>query len=64
MRRRKHKNVRRAVRFFKVLHGFREPYKVLLDGNFVHVMREMAAGDPREKIPQLLGAKCRCFVTK
>lgn len=64
MRRKKHKNVRRAVRFYKVSYGFREPFKVLLDGNFIHVMREMTAGDPKERIPQLLGGQCRCFVTK
>ena len=28
MRRKKHKNARRAVRFFKVTSGFRPPYKV------------------------------------
>ena len=29
MRRKKHKNTRRTVKFFKIHHGFREPYKVL-----------------------------------
>ena len=36
MRRKKHKQTRRAVNFFKVNYGFHEPYKVLLDGNFIH----------------------------
>lgn len=29
MRRKKHKHTRRAVKFYKIHHGFREPYKVL-----------------------------------
>lgn len=36
MRRRKHKHVRRAMAFYRLHFGFREPFKVLLDGNFVH----------------------------
>ena len=28
MRRKKHKHTRRAVKFYKIHHGFREPYKV------------------------------------
>jgi U3 small nucleolar RNA-associated protein 23 len=41
MRRKKHKSVRRHVRFLKINYGFRPPYKVLLDGNFVHAMEAM-----------------------
>lgn len=52
------------MRFYKVTYGFREPYKVLVDGNFVHASLELHAGSPAERIEQLLGAKCRCFVTK
>ena len=36
MRQKRNKRVRRAVQFYKVAHGFKEPYKVLLDGNFLH----------------------------
>ena len=32
MRRDKHKHTRRAVRFYRVHHGFREPFKVLTKG--------------------------------
>lgn len=31
MRRKKHKHTRRSVAFYKVHHGFREPYKVSKD---------------------------------
>ena len=41
MRRKKHKATRRALRFYRISHGFRQPYKVLLDGNFVHALQEM-----------------------
>lgn len=36
MRRRKHKHARRSMAFYRVQFGFREPFKVLLDGNFLH----------------------------
>jgi len=38
MRRKKHKSTKKAVRFYKINYGFRPPYKVLLDGNFVHAV--------------------------
>lgn len=41
MRRKKHKNVRRTVRFYRINYGFRPPYKVLLDGNFEHALQAM-----------------------
>lgn len=41
MRRKKHKHTRRALRFYRISFGFRPPYKVLLDGNFVHALDQM-----------------------
>lgn len=41
MRRKKHKHVSRTLRFFKMQHGFRAPYKVLADGNFVVAARNL-----------------------
>lgn len=38
MRRKKQKHLRRALRFYKINHGFRAPFKVLVDGNFVNAM--------------------------
>lgn len=40
MRVKKHKHTRKAVQFYKINYGFHDPYKVLLDGNFVHATRE------------------------
>ena len=41
MRRKKHKHTRRALRFYRIQHGFRPPYKVLVDGYFVHALEAM-----------------------
>lgn len=41
MRRKKHKHTKRAVKFFKINFGFRAPYKVLVDGNFVHAVTSL-----------------------
>lgn len=42
MRRKKHKHTRRSVAFYKVHHGFREPYKVSRDKT--HAFVEMSIG--------------------
>ena len=34
MRRLKHKHTRRTVKFYKIVHGFREPFKVCRDVDF------------------------------
>ncbi len=39
MRRKKHKQTRRATNYYRINYGFHEPYKVLLDGNFIHATR-------------------------
>lgn len=36
MKVKRQKQVRKTIRFYKVCFGFKEPYKVLLDGNFIH----------------------------
>ena len=41
MRRKKHKHTRRAVRFYRINFGFRPPYKVLMDGNFVNAVESL-----------------------
>lgn len=64
MRRKKHKNTRRIVSFYRLNHGFREPFKVLLDGNFVHAAVQSNMMDLREHIPKLLGGKCKIYTTQ
>lgn len=41
MRRKKQKHTRRTLRFYRIQYGHRPPYKVLLDGNFVHALESM-----------------------
>ena len=41
MRRKKHKQTRKAVRFYKINYGFRSPFKVIMDGNFVHALEAL-----------------------
>lgn len=38
MRQKKHKKTTRAVSFYRVNYNLHEPFKVLLDGNFIHAM--------------------------
>uniref|UniRef100_A0A1D2A1Z8 UTP23 sensor motif region domain-containing protein n=1 Tax=Auxenochlorella protothecoides TaxID=3075 RepID=A0A1D2A1Z8_AUXPR len=63
MRRRKHKQVRRALRFYRIQHGFRAPFKVLADGNFINAVSVLRNGDPTELLSELLGDKVRVFTT-
>ncbi|GAQ82813.1 PIN domain containing protein [Klebsormidium nitens] len=45
MKVKRQKQVRKTIRFYKVCFGFKEPYKVLLDGNFIHQsVHSQAAG--------------------
>ena len=41
MRRKKQKFVRRTLRFLKINFEFRPPFKILVDGNFVHVWEKL-----------------------
>ena len=64
MRRNRHKHVRKALRFYKINHGFKVPFKVLVDGNFVNALLELKRGDVQDLVPQFLGEKCRIFTTR
>ncbi|KAL4444025.1 hypothetical protein ABPG75_011762 [Micractinium tetrahymenae] len=63
MRRKKHKHTRRALRFYRIRFGFRPPYKVLLDGNFVHALDQMKKGESKDLIARLLGDQVKCYTT-
>mmetsp|Transcript_22526 Transcript_22526/g.31345 ORF Transcript_22526/g.31345 Transcript_22526/m.31345 type:complete len:252 (-) Transcript_22526:268-1023(-) len=60
----RNKNTRKHFSFFCVHSGFREPYKVLVDGNFLHAARETKVGEVAAEIPKLLGGTCKVAVTK
>lgn len=65
MRLKRQKNNRKTVKHYRMTHGFREPFKVLLDSTFVHVCSASdTVGELARAIPRLLGGKCRIFVTK
>ncbi len=64
MRRNRHKQVRKALRFYKINHGFKVPFKVLVDGNFVNALLELKRGEVQDLVPQFLGEKCRVFTTR
>lgn len=63
MRRKKHKHTRRALRFYRISFGFRPPYKVLLDGNFVHALDQMKKGESKDLVARLLGDQVKCYTT-
>ncbi|KFK36356.1 hypothetical protein AALP_AA4G112600 [Arabis alpina] len=64
MRVKRQKKNRRTVRFFTVCFGFRQPYKVLCDGTFVHhlVTNEITPADTA--ISELLGGPVKLFTTR
>mmetsp|Transcript_8856 Transcript_8856/g.18923 ORF Transcript_8856/g.18923 Transcript_8856/m.18923 type:complete len:269 (+) Transcript_8856:108-914(+) len=64
MRRKKHKHTRRAVGFYKVHYGFHEPYKVLLDGNFIHATLTANMGELQPQLAKLLGGRTKLYVTR
>ncbi|ESQ52056.1 hypothetical protein EUTSA_v10017887mg [Eutrema salsugineum] len=64
MRVKRQKKNRRTVRFFTVCFGFRQPYKVLCDGTFIHhlVTNEITPADTA--ISELLGGPVKLFTTR
>mmetsp|Transcript_8342 Transcript_8342/g.23913 ORF Transcript_8342/g.23913 Transcript_8342/m.23913 type:complete len:246 (+) Transcript_8342:87-824(+) len=66
MRRKKHKSTRRTVRFFKISFGFKEPFKVLADGNFLHTYRLACHGQAplQEALSKLLGGSVKVFTSR
>ncbi|KAG2499800.1 hypothetical protein HYH03_002096 [Edaphochlamys debaryana] len=64
MRRKKHKQTRRATNYYRINYGFHEPYKVLLDGNFIHATKAINMSDLATHLPKLLGGTCKLYTTK
>ncbi|KAG2289384.1 hypothetical protein Bca52824_048988 [Brassica carinata] len=64
MRVKRQKKNRRTVRFFTVCFGFRQPFKVLCDGTFVHhlVSKEITPADAA--VSELLGGPVKLFTTR
>ncbi|GLC37585.1 hypothetical protein PLESTB_001670800 [Pleodorina starrii] len=64
MRRKKHKATRRACNYYRINYGFHEPYKVLLDGNFIHATKAINLSELDTHLPKLLGGTCKLYTTK
>uniref|UniRef100_A0A7S0R6F8 PIN domain-containing protein n=1 Tax=Pyramimonas obovata TaxID=1411642 RepID=A0A7S0R6F8_9CHLO len=64
MKLKRQRAARRNFRLYCVYRGLREPYKVLIDGNFLHAVLQMKLGDLNEELPKLLGGTCKLGVTK
>ncbi|XP_042001356.1 rRNA-processing protein UTP23 homolog [Salvia splendens] len=64
MRFTKQKRHRKAVRFFTSCFGFREPFKVLCDGTFVHHLIANLIAPADTALTNILGAPVKIFTTR
>ncbi|KAH7692226.1 U3 small nucleolar RNA-associated protein 23 [Dioscorea alata] len=64
MRVKKQKRHRKAVRFYSACFGFREPYKVLCDGTFVHHLLLHGLVPADNALQRLLGARVLLFSSR
>ncbi|GAA0157140.1 hypothetical protein LIER_14469 [Lithospermum erythrorhizon] len=64
MKVKKQKRHRRAVRFYTACFGFREPFKVLCDGTFVHHLLVNKIVPADTAIANILGAQVKLFTTR
>eukprot|EP00850_Spirogloea_muscicola_P020730 SM000225S07009 [mRNA] locus=s225:14643:16575:+ [translate_table: standard] len=64
MKVRRQKHNRRAVRFLRTCFGFREPFKVLCDGNFLHAALQGRPAGLADALPKLLGGAAKPMVTR
>ncbi|XP_058097749.1 uncharacterized protein LOC131242850 isoform X2 [Magnolia sinica] len=62
MRLKKKKNQRKSVRFYRACFGFREPFKILCDGTFIHHLLRHSI--PLSQLSKLLSSSTKVFVTK
>ncbi|XP_039008257.1 rRNA-processing protein UTP23 homolog [Hibiscus syriacus] len=63
MRFKKQKRIRKAVRFFSVCFGFRQPFKVLCDGTFVHHLLHNDLTPADKALSNCLSAPVKLFTT-
>lgn len=64
MRFKKQKRHRKAVRFFTACFGFREPFKILCDGTFVHHLLANGIAPADTALTNILGAPVKIFTTR
>ena len=58
------KQTRRVVRWYRVSFDFREPFRVFIDGSFLHSCIQKRLGAPRELFSKLLGSEVKVFTSK
>ncbi|GJP46041.1 hypothetical protein CLOM_g5382 [Closterium sp. NIES-68] len=64
MRVKRQREVRRHVRFYRTCCGFREPFKVVCDGTFLHHVTRLKLSPPAASLPKLLGFPTRVHITR
>ncbi|XP_075520894.1 LOW QUALITY PROTEIN: uncharacterized protein LOC142554131 [Primulina tabacum] len=64
MRVKKQKRHRRAVRFYTACYGFREPFKILCDGTFVHHLLANGITPTDTALANILAATVKIFTTR
>ncbi|KAF8376993.1 hypothetical protein HHK36_030365 [Tetracentron sinense] len=64
MRVKRQKRHRKSVRFYTACFGFREPFKVLCDGTFVHHLLINRITTSNDALSNLLGAPAKLFTTR
>ncbi|XP_042456925.1 rRNA-processing protein UTP23 homolog [Zingiber officinale] len=64
MRVKKQKRHRKVVRFYSACFGFREPYKVLCDGTFIHHLLLHRLTPINDALARLLGTRIIPFTTR
>lgn len=64
MRVKRQKRHRKIVRFYTACFGFRQPYKVLCDGTFVHHLIENRIIPADNALSNALAAPVKLFTTK
>ena len=55
---------RKSVRFYAACFGFREPYKVLCDGTFVHHLIAHTIKPADKAVSNILAAPVKLFTTR
>ncbi|CAI5522796.1 unnamed protein product [Closterium sp. Naga37s-1] len=64
MRVKRQREVRRHVRFYRTSCGFREPFKAVCDGTFLHHVTRLRLSPLATSLPKLLGFPTRVYITR
>lgn len=59
MRVKRARKVRKYLRYYRTAHGFREPYKVIVDGNFIAACEKLHLGVAKDVIAKYLGSSAK-----